>query len=202
VAESSVLDPRARARPRPTAALRRAVFTDRDGTINPDLHYLDRAERIELYPGVARGVRRLRERGFTVVCVTNQSGIGRGLYTDADVHRIHERVNERLAGEGARVDAFYYCPHMPGAGCDCRKPNTGLFERAAREHRIDLRSSAIIGDRALDVEVGERLGLLTALVPERGLEGPIDAELAACRAIPDVRAPSFEGAVARILARG
>jgi histidinol-phosphate phosphatase family protein len=181
---------------------RRAVFTDRDGTINPDLHYISRAERIELYPTVGRGIRWLRARGFAVVCVTNQSGVERGLYTAEDVDRIHRRVNELLAAEGARIDAFYYCPHRPERGCDCRKPNTELFVRAAREHRIDLGSSAIIGDHALDVEVGDRLGLLTALVPERGLESVIEDELDRRRAVPDVRAPTFEGAVARILSRG
>jgi D-glycero-D-manno-heptose 1,7-bisphosphate phosphatase len=184
------------------AALARAVFVDRDGTLNPDLHYLADPERVELFAGVSDGIRWFHSHEFRVVCVTNQSGIERGLYTDADVAGVHRRINERLAQAGTTIDAFYYCPHAPERGCACRKPGTLLFERARDELRLDLAASAIIGDRLLDVEVGHRLGMLTALVPERGREvDPVD-EIDRSGTVPEIWAESFTGAAARVLARG
>jgi D-glycero-D-manno-heptose 1,7-bisphosphate phosphatase len=182
--------------------LRRAVFVDRDGTLDPDLHYLRDAERLELFRGVGQALQLVHAHGQLVVCVTNQSGVERGYYTTEDVERIHSRVNDFLAAEGTRVDAFYYCPHAPEHGCDCRKPGTGLFVRAAAELGLDLPGSAMVGDRATDIEPGRRLGMLTALVRSRGHEAEVDAELAAHGVVPDIRSDTFLGAVLRILARG
>ncbi len=181
---------------------RRALFVDRDGTLNPDLHYLKEAERLELFRGVGRALRLAHEHGELVVCVTNQSGIERGLYTEQDVHRIHARLNELLAPAGARVDAFYYCPHAPERGCACRKPGTALFERARDELGLDLAASSIVGDRSIDVEAGRKLGLLTALVLSPGHETDVAQELLRRNVVADLIAYSFEGAVARVLARG
>jgi len=182
--------------------VRRALFVDRDGTLNPDLHYLRDADRLELFRGVGAALRLVREHGELVVCVTNQSGIERGLYTYEDVERIHQRLNELLGPSGARVDAFYYCPHAPEHGCSCRKPGTELFERAGSELGIDLASSAIVGDRLVDIEAGRRLGLLTALVRTPGHEAEVDAELSRAQVVADLSADTFPGAVARVLARG
>jgi len=192
------------AAPPPTgpARLRRALFVDRDGTLNPDLHYLKDAERLELFRGVGAALRLAREHGELIVCVTNQSGVERGFYTVEDVERIHRRLNELLGRAQARVDAFYFCPHAPEHGCACRKPGTELFERARRDLSLDLASSAIIGDRLLDIEAGRRVGLLTALVRTPGHEQEVDRELAAAQVVPDLAADTFPGAVARILARG
>jgi D-glycero-D-manno-heptose 1,7-bisphosphate phosphatase len=181
---------------------RRALFVDRDGTLNPDLHYLKDADRLELFRGVGRALRSVRERGDLVVCVTNQSGIDRGFYTAEDVARIHQRLNELLAPSEARVDAFYFCPHAPERGCGCRKPGTDLFRRAEAELGLDLGSSAFVGDRLVDVEAGRRLGLFTALVRTPGHEAEVDRELARAGLVPDLTADSFAGAVARLLARG
>jgi D-glycero-D-manno-heptose 1,7-bisphosphate phosphatase len=181
---------------------RRAVFVDRDGTLNPDLHYLKEAERLEVFEGVGDGIRWLRQHGYLVICVTNQSGIERGFYTAEDVHRIHRRLNEILRPRRAAVDAFYYCPHAPQTGCACRKPGVLLFHEAAEEWGIDFASSAIVGDRALDIEAGARLGLLTAAVPHRGGSAALRAELEAAHVVPGLWAPSFAGAAARILTRG
>ena len=183
-------------------SVRRALFVDRDGTLNPDLHYLKDADRLELFRGVGQALRLVREHGELVVCVTNQSGIERGLYTAADVERLHQRLNELLGPAGARVDAFYYCPHAPERGCDCRKPGTALFERARSDLALDLASSAIVGDRLVDIDAGRRLGLLTALVRTPGHEAEVDGELARAHVVPDLSAASFPGAVARLLARG
>ncbi len=186
----------------PVVPTRRAVFVDRDGTLNPDLHYLKDPSRLEVNRGVGEALRLARAHGYLVICVTNQSGIERGYYTADDVERIHRRLNELLAPEGARVDAFYYCPHAPERGCACRKPGTQLFEDAGRDWGIDFATSAVVGDRALDVEAGRRIGLLTCLVRPRGHEAEIDREIAASTAAPDIRADSFGAAVYRVLARG
>ena len=181
---------------------RRALFVDRDGTLNPDLHYLKDAERLELYRGVGESLALAHDHGYAVVCVTNQSGIERGFYTEADVEGIHARLNALLRPSRAKVDAFYYCPHAPESNCDCRKPKTALFERAAGELGLDFATSAILGDRSLDIEAGDRLGLLTALVVPPGHETVMRAELEASGVHPSIEAGRFRLAVHRVLARG
>jgi D-glycero-D-manno-heptose 1,7-bisphosphate phosphatase len=182
--------------------VRRAIYLDRDGTINPDLKYLSDASRLEVFRGVGEAIRLLRAHGFVVVCITNQSGIERGFYTAADVERIHGRVNEILAREGARVDAFYYCPHAPERGCGCRKPGTELFKRAERDLGLSRSGSAVLGDRALDIEAGERLGLLTILVPSPGHEAEPEKATGTHPVRPDIVARSMRAGVARLLAIG
>ncbi|HTT17255.1 MAG TPA: HAD family hydrolase [Thermoplasmata archaeon] len=179
---------------------RRALFVDRDGTLIPDLHYLKDAERLELFAGVTEALIRARQHGELVVCVTNQSGIERGLYTTGDVERIHARLNELLGRSGARVDAFYFCPHVPERGCRCRKPGTELFERAARDLHLDLATSVFVGDRRVDVEAGRRLGIVTALVRTPGHEAAVDRELSDAGLRADLVADSFLSAVERLLA--
>ena len=112
------------------------------------------------------------------------------------------RLQERLARYGSGLDAFYYCPHAPEDGCVCRKPNPGLFQRAASDLGLDLGSSAIIGDRLLDVQAGERLGLLTAYVPEPGERLRYPDEVPLARASADICAPTFFEAALRVMARG
>ncbi len=182
--------------------VRRALFVDRDGTLNPDLHYLKEADRLELYRGVGDALRLAHDHGFLLVCVTNQSGIGRGLYTVEDVHAIHHRLNALLVPHRVQIDAFYFCPHKPEDDCRCRKPKTGLFEDAQRDWNLELSSSAILGDRGIDVVAGRRLGLLTALVVPAGHSAEVDAELKELGTYPEIRADSFASAVARILSRG
>jgi D-glycero-D-manno-heptose 1,7-bisphosphate phosphatase len=181
---------------------RRALFVDRDGTLDPDLHYLREADRLELFRGVGEALRLAHDHGAIVVCVTNQSGIERGFYTREDVERIHARLNELLAPAGTRVDAFFYCPHAPERGCDCRKPGTGLFEQARAALGIDFATSAMVGDRGIDVAAGRKLGLTTALVRSRGREAEVAEELRGLGVEPEVYADTFEGAVVRLLALG
>lgn len=186
----------------PPRRLRRAVFIDRDGTINPDLRYLADAERLEVFQGVGESIRLLRAHGYAVVCVTNQSGIERGLYTVGDVERIHRRLQEILARDGTQVDAFYYCPHAPERGCRCRKPGTELFERAAVDLHLRLPWCAMIGDRGLDAEAGRRLGMRTVLVPPPGLEAELRRALRTPEEQPDHIAISMRAAVAYLLSPG
>ena len=160
------------------APLSPAVFLDRDGTIIDDVHYIARPELVRLRPGAARAIGRLNGANVPVIIVTNQSGIARGLLTESDFAQVQARVAELLAAEpdgaGAHVDGTYMCPHHPDftGPCDCRKPGTLLFRRAADEHGLDLSRSTFIGDRWRDVSpalaVGGR-GMLIAdsSTPER-----------------------------------
>lgn len=148
-----------------------AVFLDRDGTINEEIGYLDHPDKLAVLPGAARAIRRLRESGFTVVVVTNQSGVGRGLFDEATVLAVHKRLQEMLQAEGAKIDRFYYCPHHPTHGlgdylqdCPCRKPAPGMLLRAAEEMGISLSNSWIIGDTLKDIEAGARAGVRGVLV--------------------------------------
>jgi D-glycero-D-manno-heptose 1,7-bisphosphate phosphatase len=139
---------------------KRATFIDRDGTIIDDTHYLSRPELVRLLPGAAKAISRLHDAGWSVIMVTNQSGIARGLLSLADYERVHARMVELLAAEGAHLDASYMCPHHPDfdGDCDCRKPGTLLFQQAAAEHSLDVGGSSFIGDRWRDVAPALQLG--------------------------------------------
>ncbi len=152
-------------------ALKPAVFLDRDGVVIEDSHYLGSRDRVQLVPGAAEAIAGLNRAGWVVVIVTNQSGVGRGLFTETDVDSVHDHLLELLRGYGAKIDAFQYCPHHPEAElpafrieCECRKPRPGMLLRAAAELGIDLAESWMIGDRVSDLEAGAAVGCRTALV--------------------------------------
>jgi D-glycero-D-manno-heptose 1,7-bisphosphate phosphatase len=146
---------------------RPAVFLDRDGTIIKDYHFIGKPEQVELLPGVSAAIRRLNDVRWPVVVVTNQSGIARGYFTEADYERVRERMASLLAESGAQLDASYMCPHHPdfGGACECRKPGTLLFRRAADDHGLDLSRSWYIGDKLRDVAPARALGGRGMLVP-------------------------------------
>jgi D-glycero-D-manno-heptose 1,7-bisphosphate phosphatase len=153
------------------SAKRRAVFLDRDGTINEEKDYLYRIEDFEFIPGASEAIRRLKEAGFLVIVVTNQSGVARGYYTLEEVAILHCHMQRVLETVGAAVDGIYVCPHHPAEGvgeyrreCDCRKGRPGMLLRSAREHGIDLSRSYMIGDKIADVEAGEAAGCLPLMV--------------------------------------
>lgn len=133
--------------------LRPAVFVDRDGTIIAEKSYLADPTRVELIPGSAEALRRLRDAGFALVVVTNQSGIARGLYGEDDYAAVAARVDELLEAFGARPDETRYCPHHPDVtgSCDCRKPDTGMHRRAAGSLGLDPTRSYFVGDKVSDV---------------------------------------------------
>lgn len=178
------------------------MFVDRDGTLMPDLHYLADPEAAELAHGVGDALRLFHQHDYLVICVTNQSGVGRGLFTEETVHQIHGRLNEKLRPYRASIDAFYYCPHTPEQQCECRKPGTALFQQAAEDWAIDFPTSAIVGDRLADVEAGTRLGLFTVLIPEVAHERLVNQELTDRGIRPDVRVTSFGAAASAVLHRG
>jgi D-glycero-D-manno-heptose 1,7-bisphosphate phosphatase len=146
-----------------------AVFLDRDGTVIVDREYLADPESVELLPGAAAAVARLNRAGRPVILVTNQSGIGRGYFSQADFRAVQDRFEALLAEAGAHLDAVYLCPHAPDAepACDCRKPAPGLFLRAAAEHRLDLGTAFYVGDRVRDVAFGAQSGGTGILLPGR-----------------------------------
>lgn len=143
---------------------RRAVFLDRDGTINEEVGYLSTPEGFRLLPRAAEAIRLLRKHGWLVIVITNQSGVGRGYFTEADVAAIHRRMAHDLARARTKLDGVYSCPHHPDTGCDCRKPKTLLFERAARDWDLDLAASYFVGDKLSDLWPGKTLGGRTILV--------------------------------------
>jgi len=137
---------------------RRAVFIDRDDTIAKDVPYCPSPEQLVLFDGVGRSIRRLNEAGFLVIVVTNQSGVGRGLFTESKLSEIHDKMREDLAKDGARLDAVYFCPHLPEEGCECRKPNIGMVLQALEDFDIDLSSSYVVGDSKREMELAQRIG--------------------------------------------
>lgn len=140
---------------------RPAVFLDRDGTLIEEVNYLSRVEDLRLFPFTADAIKSLKGAGFLVIVVTNQSGIGRGIYSEAEMHAVHESIQKELGGA---IDAFYFCPHLPGDGCRCRKPGLGMIESATSDFEIDLDRSWMVGDKKIDVETGFAANLSTALV--------------------------------------
>jgi histidinol-phosphate phosphatase family protein len=138
--------------------LRPAVFLDRDGTINREVNYLSDPAEFELLPGVAETIAAWNAKGWAVVVVTNQSGIGRAYLTLDTLEVIHEQMHDALAACNARVDAVYFCPHIPEEMCACRKPGLELFRRAAADFDIDMRKSFFIGDKWTDVEPAASVG--------------------------------------------
>ena len=143
---------------------RHAVFLDRDGTIAEDVGYLNHLSRFHVYSYSAAAIRRLNGAGLPVVVVTNQAGVARGYFPEELVQRVHERLIAELAAGGARVDAVYYCPHADEANCACRKPRPGMLVRAAREHRLTVRGSWMVGDRYVDMEMAHAVGCRSILV--------------------------------------
>jgi D-glycero-D-manno-heptose 1,7-bisphosphate phosphatase len=143
---------------------RPAVFLDRDGTLIEERGYLDRLDLLEIFPWTIDAVRLLNRAGYATVVVTNQAAIGRGIIDEAFLTRVHETMNARFAAGGARIDAWYFCPHHPDAACACRKPAPGLIERACRDMDLDPRRSVTVGDRWLDVACGRAAGTRSVLV--------------------------------------
>ncbi len=175
------------------------IFLDRDGTLNYDPGYLRVAAELKLLAGVGPALARLKRAGAKLVVVTNQSGVGRGIFTLKDLEAIHARLEGLLEQEEVALDAIYFCPHHPDDGCRCRKPNVGMVEWAVSELQLDLRRSYLIGDHARDIQLAKRVGakgilLTTDLVDAQALDA-----LQVAEAMPDAVAASMAEAVDWIL---
>ena len=142
----------------------KVIILDRDGTIVVDRNYLSDPADLEFEVGAAEGLRSMYERGYRLVVITNQSGVGRGLFSLERLEEIHDRLRQMAESIGVRFERIYYCPHAPDAGCPCRKPQIGLLKQAASELGFDLSSAVVIGDKRSDVESGLRAGATTVFV--------------------------------------
>jgi D-glycero-D-manno-heptose 1,7-bisphosphate phosphatase len=140
-----------------------AIF-DRDGTINYERHYISDPDQVELLPGSAAGMRLLQLAGYRLVIVTNQSGLARGYFNSQRLAAIHRRLLDLLSREGISIDGVYHCPHHPSDDCACRKPRSGMVERAARELDFDPSGAILFGDKPCDIELGRAVGAFTVLV--------------------------------------
>jgi len=171
-----------------------AVFVDRDGTLIEEVNFLSRLEDLIVFPFTPPAVKLLKDKGFLVIVLTNQSGIARGIYTEADMHGIHQQIQLEVGGA---IDAFYFCPHLPSAECLCRKPNLGMIESAQADFEIDLERSWMIGDKNLDVQIAENAGIKSVMV----LTGYGQNHRTMLRSEPDVVADHFGDAVEAITKR-
>jgi len=171
------------------------VFLDRDGTVNRDTGFVKTPEELELLPGVAEAVLRLKRAGARVIVVTNQSGLARGLITPAALEAIHAKLRSLLTESGTSLDAIYFCPHHPDEGCACRKPKTGMVQRAAAQLGLDPGGYYVIGDQRRDIELGHRIGARTILVTTGPMSGEHLAALRTDGCPPDCAVASLGEAV-------
>jgi D,D-heptose 1,7-bisphosphate phosphatase len=145
-----------------------AVFIDRDGVIIEEKSYITDYSQVKLIENSDKAINMLNQNGFLAICITNQSSIGRGFITEKKLEEIHEHIISLLEAKDAKLDSIYYCPHLPeqdaNKACDCRKPKTGLINKAVLEHDIDLKNSYIIGDRISDIKTGINAGIKTIYV--------------------------------------
>jgi D-glycero-D-manno-heptose 1,7-bisphosphate phosphatase len=151
--------------------MRAALFLDRDGVIVDEAEYLADPAQLRLLPGAAEAIADLNRKSVPVIVVTNQSGVARGYFPESRIAEIHEQLDRLLAGQGAQIARYYYCPHHPTEGqspyrvdCQCRKPRPGMLLQAARDLSLDLRQSYLVGDKLSDLEAGASAGCRTVLV--------------------------------------
>jgi D-glycero-D-manno-heptose 1,7-bisphosphate phosphatase len=166
---------------------RRFIVLDRDGTIIEEREYLSDPAQVTLIPGVGEALRDLRQMGFGLVVITNQSGLGRGFFDQARLQRVHEHLRELLEREGIQLDGLYVCPHKPEDDCACRKPRLGLLQKAAGELGFNWANCIVIGDKACDIEMGHGAGALTLLV-RTGYGAQVENEAAADFVVDDLAA--------------
>ena len=178
--------------------LRPAIFLDRDGTVTDEVGYINHVSRAKIYPYAADAVRMLKSTGLPVIIVTNQSGVGRGYFTEEIVGQVHQMVRDTLQAAGTSIDAFYHCPHHPSAvvedyrqECRCRKPGTGMPEEAAERFGIDLGASYVVGDTYRDMQMGFNIGARTILLMTGYGRGEYEYRRAGWARMPDLVAENL-----------
>ncbi|HKO42063.1 MAG TPA: HAD family hydrolase [Pyrinomonadaceae bacterium] len=151
--------------------MNRAVFIDRDGTLSEEVGYINHPERFRLFPYAGEAIKHLNENGWLAIVTTNQAGVARGYFSEEMIETVHKSMKDKLAIDGARLDAIYYCAHHPSVGeppyrfdCDCRKPKPGLITRAATDFDVDLKNSWMVGDRYSDIQMARNAGVKSAFV--------------------------------------
>jgi D-glycero-D-manno-heptose 1,7-bisphosphate phosphatase len=183
-----------------TRAARAAVFLDRDGTLAREVGYLADPQDLELLPGVVQALRALQAAGLPLVVISNQSGVGRGLFAAESVHTAMARLRRLLRSAGVELDGIYFCPHRPDEGCACRKPGGALLERAAEDLNLHLGGSTMVGDKRLDVETAHRVGASGILV-RTGYGRDEEQREGGHADVPDVVCDDLGAAVEWILGR-
>lgn len=165
---------------------RPAVFLDRDGTLIPDMEYLAKPEHVSLYLGTVEALKLLRKSGFYLFVVTNQSGVARGYFSEETVKAVHRKLQSMLKAKGARLDAFYYCPHYPTGKikkfaivCDCRKPKIGMIQQALRKYPVDLKHSYVVGDKISELQLARNAGTSQGILVRTGSGRKSEKELEA-----------------------
>jgi len=177
--------------------LRPAVFLDRDGVINVDHGYVSRWEEFEFLPNVPETLAHLQDAGYLLIIISNQSGIGRGFYTESDLEALNYAISEYLRDTaGVSVAGFYHCPHHPSEAigryrvqCDCRKPSPGMIKQAVLDHQVDLTSSILVGDKESDMQAGRAAGVARLFLVNDGARSPeqeVYQVLGALSELPDV----------------
>ena len=165
------------------------IFIDRDDTLIVDKEYLSDPAGVEFPKGAIDGLKRLRDAGYGIILITNQSGIGRGYFTENDLTAVHNRLKELLAAEGLKLAAIYYCPHAPDANCNCRKPKTGMLEAACKDFDINLKTTAMFGDSKVDIaDVTTLIAYLLKQNPSPFNEAAADVDGSSSIDIDDVKA--------------
>ncbi|MDE6386783.1 MAG: HAD-IIIA family hydrolase [Lachnospiraceae bacterium] len=166
-----------------------AVFLDRDGVLTEENGYITSPEKLKIFPYAEESVRKIRQKGYYTIVITNQSGVARGLFTEKALQEMNEYLMKQT-----HVDAIFYCPHHPGGKvekytkeCACRKPRTGMFEAACREFAIDMSNSYMIGDRAGDIFAGQSAGVRTILLESGYGTGGLEAEVTPDNIMQDLR---------------
>lgn len=183
-----------------------AVFLDRDGTICEEVGYVNHLDRIQVFPYAAEAIRKLNQAGLPVIVVTNQSGVGRGYFSEELVKRAHTKIALELAGADARLKAFYYCPHHPTAplekyrkDCRCRKPETGMLEEAAERFGLDLRKSYVVGDSYRDMRLAFNAGARSIMLMTGYGRGEYEHRRKSWPRMPDMIVENLLEAVEKIL---
>ncbi len=155
--------------------MNKAIFLDRDGTINKEINYLYRPEDFMFINGTVEAIRIFHELGYIVIVITNQAGVAKGYYTENDIMILHNYIDKLLANSDTYIDKYYYCPHhIDGIintykiKCDCRKPSTGMIDKAVADYNINLKNSIIIGDKEIDIEVGKKAGISKCVLVRSG----------------------------------
>jgi len=151
----------------------KAIFLDRDGTINEDKGYVYRIQDLKIIPKVIEGLKLFKYAEYKLIIVTNQSGIGRGYYTEEDYFEFREEMHKQLIEEGIKIDAEYFCPHKSDDECNCRKPKTGMLEQAAKDFNLNLEKCCIIGDHLSDIQTGKNAGCKTIHILTGHIQRPI-----------------------------
>lgn len=157
--------------------MNKAIFLDRDGTLNPDPGYISDPKDYELYDGVTEALLKLQQAGYLLILITNQSGISRGLFTEKQLESVHNKMKDLLRKGGVTLDAIYYCPHHPEhpyngiSDCDCRKPKPGMILKAIKDFNVDKEKSFMIGDRTSDIKIGLNSGVKPVCISEKQFDG-------------------------------